>query len=1007
MSDPENIPILSFPEMIFNNSHDAFIISDRNKIIQYANSTAYRMFGYSADEIKGKCILELMPEGRKENYSKDITEAESGKVVSNIDSGEEFFGLRKSGDIFPIELTYTFAKFSGQDFFVSQIRDVTDGKLRTKELDRITSALKIITEINRILPFSSDGTEYLNKICSIINLEGFPKIVIHTLDINEKNQKVLKVAACNKSGMPYVDQSEVFVLSEIEKWGSLTVEAIFEKKTKYLNNIVEKNLWKYWSDDPGKLSFQSTIAVPIITHGEVLGVLRVFSKDTEYFDKSNISLLEQLAKDIAHGIDHLRTVNAHKDSLASLEIKAKSLRIISEINRLLLIESNEENYIRSACSIIKTTGDFIMSQILLIDEKDPDVLWPAAQSGYENNQVKIDKYSLKELSRKSPTSLSIKNKRTHVCRDIVEKEFWKYWTDSPEKMIFHSTVALPLMIDQEVIGVVRAFSELPDAFNENEIELLEELVRDTSHGIHYFRTKRLHDDVVSKLIEAENKYRSLFSSSNDAIIITDAETGIISDANKKAEDILKTSLDKIIGTNYLELQPEGYKEKYKNTVQLLSEKDISVSGEFYLRSESSSGKAIPVKMIADHIFINGKKYIQTIFRDISKEKKEEENIRNIQKMEALGTLSGGIAHDINNILSPIIGFAQIAILENEDKNRQNECINEILKAAERAKELIARILTFSRNGDTEKKPCRIQNIVREVLRLISSSIPDNIKLENEIDQNCGHILCDPIQIYQIIINLCTNAIYAMKDQGGILRICLVSKGSKDIKIELDDIIPFDDYICLIVSDTGTGMSKTILSRIYEPYFTTKPKGEGTGLGLSVVSGIVKDHGGDIYVRTYPDEGTYFRICFPIVESLSENIKNPKSRIKQRSENRKVLVVDDETQITFMLKYMLEELGLSSEIFNCPATALEAFRSDPDKYCLVITDQNMPQITGSELSIKILEIKPDIPIILNTGYSPVVSKKEALKMGIKEFMMKPITISDLSIIIERAMKNNNI
>jgi CheY-like chemotaxis protein len=244
----------------------------------------------------------------------------------------------------------------------------------------------------------------------------------------------------------------------------------------------------------------------------------------------------------------------------------------------------------------------------------------------------------------------------------------------------------------------------------------------------------------------------------------------------------------------------------------------------------------------------------------------------------------------------------------------------------------------------------------------------------------------------------------MKEKGGILKVCLVRKGSPEIKTESFEKLP-ENYICLIVSDTGCGMSKTTLNRIFEPYFTTKSKEEGTGLGLSVVSGIVKEHGGEIYTRTYPNEGTYFKLTFPIVERSVESGSLRHSSVKCDN-SLHIMAVDDEPQITFMMKFMLEEIGHTSETFTDPLQALDIFLRDPSKYDLVITDQTMPGILGTDLSKKMLEIRPGIPIILNTGYSPVASKSEAKKIGIKQFVMKPLTISDLSFAINESVRSKN-
>jgi len=819
---PDIISILNTKD-IFSNSHDAFIISDSDKIIRFVNKSALKMFGYSEEELIGQSIHSLMSDERSVNYDKQMQEVLSGKVVSNIDTGEDLRGKRKNGEIFSIELTYVSSKSGKDNYFISQIRDISERKFREKELQVISNALKVITESNRLLIRSEDERSYLQGICEIIT-----------------------------------------------------------------------------------------------------------------------------------GI-----------------------------------------------------GGYSKSLILLVEEKNDDkILFPAAFSGYEPDSDIKEPISFSAIKNSgSPTRIAIEEKRTYSCRNIKARGLWKYWKNNPDEMEFDSTVSVPMMVKDQVVGLLRVYSYDPFAFDGHEVELFEELAEDISHGITVLRERKELETTLRLLEESENKYKNLYDNSSDAVILADADTGIIIDANRKAEDILKINPDELRGINLSEIHAEGYEEKYRKLLDDLQNLNKCASDEFYLKIGSAEGKAVPVHVSIDHVYINERKIIQSIFRNISVQKAEEEKIRNIQKMEALGTLSGGIAHDINNILSPIIGFTQIALLESDNREKQMNCLNEVLTAAGRAKELVSQILTFCRKNETDKKPVKIHGILEEVIKLISSSAPDNVTLETAIDENCGHIMCDPIQIYQVVINLCTNAFHAMKETGGVLKICLVRKGSPEIKIEKNEAVPFDDYICLIVSDTGSGMSKTILNRIFEPYFTTKPKGEGTGLGLSVVSGIVKEHGGEIYVRTYPNEGTYFMISFPL--AVIEPEKKP-DRLKKddRSKKLRILVVDDEPQITFMLKFMLEELGYIAEDFNDPKKALETFISEPYKFDLLITDQSMPGIEGTELSERFLAVRPDFPIILNTGYSPVISKKEALKLGIREFMMKPITISDLSIMIERTMKNKN-
>ncbi len=1000
MTDPQKNMIPEFIQKMIDNSHDVFIISDSEMKIIFSNITATRIFGYGQKELAGKSIQMLMPENRRNNYLYDMESALKGSIVSNIDSGEELFGQRKNGEIFPIELTYLCYSGTGTKYFVSQIRDISVRKDNEDKLNVTSKALKVITESNRILIRSESEKQYLQGICNVISeIGGYSKSLILRLDETGDDMMLIPVAA---SGPEHFKPETIsFSIASVKNSGSPTIISIKDKKTNVCRNIRERGLWKYWKDSPGEMDFDSTISVPILSKDKVTGILRVYSRDPFAFDENEIKLLEELAKDISHGIKVLR-------ERIELETTLLTLKILTETNRLLANEQNEDGYLKKVCDLITGLGHFSKSMLLLTSKsgESETAVKIAAYSGYSEDSIKAHLSNISLTVGKcnpgSPTAIAINGKRIYVCGDIVGRGLWKYWVDSPEKMEFQSTIALPLAIREEIAGVLRVFSDDPFYFTQPRIELLDQLAKDISHGIQFFRTKAAHENAVKALVESEKKYRDLFQSNSDAVLISDVDTGIILDANIKAEEIFFLERDKIIGSHISSLDAMGYTKRLLNLLTSKFEEGKIYSDQFYLKTRPSCGKAVPIQLSASLFNLDGRNVIQCILRDISRLKKEEEEIRNIQKLEALGTLSGGIAHDINNILSPIIGFTQLALLETDNKEKQMSCLNEVITAANRAKDLAQQILTYCRKSETDKYPHRIHNVIKEVLKLITVSLPPVIKLETVIDENCEPIVCDPVQIYQVVINLCTNAIYAMKDKGGILKVCLVRKGSPEIKSDDLEKTDLKKYICIIVSDTGCGMSKTILNRVYEPYFTTKPKGEGTGLGLSVVLGIVKEHDGEIYTRTYPNEGTYFKISFPTVEKPVEE-KHEQVKTANEGKKKNVLVIDDEPQITSMLLFMLNELGYSAEAFTDPVKAVNSFLSDPHKFDLILTDQSMPGMQGTELAEKALAARPDIPVILNTGYSPLVSKKEAKKMGIKQFIMKPVTISDLSVAISNSFK----
>jgi PAS domain S-box-containing protein len=392
-------------------------------------------------------------------------------------------------------------------------------------------------------------------------------------------------------------------------------------------------------------------------------------------------------------------------------------------------------------------------------------------------------------------------------------------------------------------------------------------------------------------------------------------------------------------------------------------------------------------------------------RDITRTFRLESKLLQAQKMEAIGTLAGGIAHDFNNILFPIVGFAEMAMYDLPEDSPLRENLNEILQGATRAGELVKQILTFSRQSNRELKPLELQLVIKEVLKLSRSTLPSTIQIIQDISANCGQVVADSIQIHQIIMNLITNSFHAMQDTGGKLEVTL-----KEVELETVDLkgkaIPPGSYACLTVADFGIGMQKAVLERIFDPYFTTKEKDDGTGLGLSVVHGIVKGYGGDISVYSEPGVGTTFHIYLPIIKTKLK-MKKKKTTASCMGGKERILLVDDEEPIIRMEKQLLEGLGYRVIAENSSSHALELFRSDPGKFDLVITDMTMPDMTGEGLSQKLLEIRPDIPIIICSGFSDKINGEKAAAIGISGYIMKPMIMSELDRKIRNALDQKSI
>ena len=396
-------------------------------------------------------------------------------------------------------------------------------------------------------------------------------------------------------------------------------------------------------------------------------------------------------------------------------------------------------------------------------------------------------------------------------------------------------------------------------------------------------------------------------------------------------------------------------------------------------------------------------YIISTGRDVRERKKTEKeklnllaDLRQSQKMEAIGTMAGGIAHDFNNILGATLGFAELAKVDIQKGLKPVDDLDEIIKSAHRAKELVKQILTYSRKETHKLEPLNPQSIIKESLKLLRATLPANIEIREDIEGENNSILADPTKIQQIIINLCTNALHSMEETGGVLTVTLAHKNLQESDLPLNSNTSPGEFLKLVVSDTGQGLDKKTIDRIFDPYFTTKEVGKGTGLGLSVIDGIVKDYKGFIEVDSTPGKGSSFNVYLPISQEASILKDSTPVGIKEFSSpaNKHILIVDDELLLVKVNKRRLENLGYKVTATTDSKDALEKVREQKEQFDLIITDQTMPGLTGADLAQEVLKLHPDMPIIMCTGHSDIISERDALALGIKKYIFKPIQGDEL-------------
>ncbi len=487
---------------------------------------------------------------------------------------------------------------------------------------------------------------------------------------------------------------------------------------------------------------------------------------------------------------------------------------------------------------------------------------------------------------------------------------------------------------------------------------------------------------------------------DEIVLITDDEAKVVY-VNPAFEKISGYSQDEIIGQNPRILQSGHQNQTFytqmwdtllKGSVWRGRFKNKRKNGTIFIEDASISPVMDDQGNISNYVAVK---------RDVSKEIELETRLNQAMKMEAIGTLAGGIAHDFNNILSSVIGFTELALDDAEAKSLQEQNLQEVLTAGNRAKDLVKQILTFARQADEEIKPLQVEFIIKEAMKLLRSTAPSTIEFQTNIQSN-SLVMADPTQIHQVIMNLLTNAVHSMNRKGGLLKVELLDEAIGSNNPKAPQYIKPGSYVKLSVSDTGHGISPEHLDSIFEPYFTTKPPGAGTGLGLSTVYGIVKKYDGEVRVESCLNKGSTFHVLFPIVKKQKGEDYASAGILPTGKE--KILFVDDELAIANVSGRILSTLGYNVTIRTSSIEALALFKNKPHEFDLIITDLTMPNMTGDQLAIKMMEVKPDIPVILCSGFSRPETEQRSLAMGIKAFVYKPLVKGELAKIVREVIDN---
>lgn len=509
---------------------------------------------------------------------------------------------------------------------------------------------------------------------------------------------------------------------------------------------------------------------------------------------------------------------------------------------------------------------------------------------------------------------------------------------------------------------------------------------------------------------SEARKMTILDASNEAIVSVDSE-GHILEFNTAAESVFgfqrSAVLGKLLGDT---LVPASQREILHSRFRwLITEKgDLFETLKFMATGLRSDGTEFPAEISMTPMMVKGRLLFSFFLRDVSDLRQAvearqqlEAQLRQSQKLEAVGTLAGGIAHDFNNILAAIMGYTELSLGAVPEGNQAKKYLEKILKSTMRARDLVKQILAFSRKGMEKLEPVQVSSIIKESVKLLRATLPATIELRQHINDETCMINSTPTHIYQVLMNLCTNAAHAMTEAGGVIEISLDAVFLDERQAMGYADLRHGAYLKLSVRDTGAGIAPECISRIFEPFFTTKEAGRGTGMGLAVVHGIIKSHGGEILVESKPGKGSTFHVLLPRIEAAA--VKPAGEEKPVRTGTERILLVDDEKILVDVWREQFEALGYRVVAKQSGRDALKVFQQEPDSFDLVITDMTMPHMPGDALARKILKIRPDMPIIMCTGFSEKLSREKVKELGVRALIMKPMPLKEIAKTIRTVLK----
>lgn len=688
------------------------------------------------------------------------------------------------------------------------------------------------------------------------------------------------------------------------------------------------------------------------------------------------------------GIDVTDKKSAEKELMRT----NRALKALSKISDAMMRSGDEKTFLTRVCRLIVEAG-YRLSWVGFVREDETKKIDPIAQYGYEEGYLEtLDITWSDEARGRGPTGTAVRTGEPAMARHILTDPNFEPWRYQALKRGYASSLALPLIFDKNIVGVLNLYALEADAFDDQEVDFLKDLANDIAFALNAF-----HQGVISE------RLRIAVEHTDDVVVITDSlgEIQYVNNAFQKEYGYL---IQEIVGKNVDILKSDAMKKTIIQEMWGVLEIGEAWKGRFANRTRDGSlfevdASISPIKdregMVSNYV---------GVFRDITKDVQMEGRLRQAQKMEAIGTLTGGISHDFNNLLGVMLGYTELLLNALPKEEQPYRDLQEVFKAGLRAKDLVSQLLTYSRQSEEDKKPIQVVPILKETMKFLRSTLPSTLTIETHIETEGCVVFADATQLHQVIMNLCTNAGHAMEGSRGCLLVSLTLKTLTVDVAEKMGLMTSGEYVCISVEDTGVGMSTEVQDRIFDPFYTSKEVGRGTGLGLSVVLGIVKDSGGAVEFESLVGSGSLFRVYLPIVKTAAIPVQN-RAFPAPKQGNHRILFVDDEEGIATLGRKQLEAMGYRVRVFLDPRKALAYFKKDPNRFNVVISDQTMPGMTGLELARKIKKLNPEVPFILCSGAMlPVFSddKKEQIPCF---YLNKPVLVEALASMLSEVLPDS--